>query len=224
MCVRVRVSVWVPGPLRPSSRCDRCDRRDRRGCKSHRRSVNPLVNGKATRQSHCSVGPVCMSSACSSTPPPYVARTLASLDSVCCAASQPQLPPRQHTPAPRKALSPSQPARPPARQPPPHLQPSAPVLAQNPKSRLSDLASPLQRSNCTVGPFPPALVPPRRSSVSVPASAAAFRQSCSSTVPLDLGSSLYTDQPSFTTINRSAVGADAGAMCGIDWPLCNCVA
>lgn len=107
-----------------------------------------------------------------------------------------------------------------ARQPLPHFQPSAPMLPQDAKSTLSDLASPSQRSNQGIRPFSER---PRCSSVSVPASAAAFRTSCSSAMPLDLGRSLYTNQPSFTTINRSAVDAHADAMCGIDWPLCNFV-
>jgi len=144
--------------------------------------------------------------------------TLASLDSVCCAASQRHCPSRQHA-RPRKPNA--LPASPPASR--------LPTSSRVPRClhKIQKAHFPISRRHHKDQTAQSALFraqPPRRSSVSVPASAAAFRQSCSSTVPLDLGSSLYTDQPSFTTINRSAVGADAGAMCGIDWPLCNCVA
>lgn len=117
MCVR----VCVPAPLRRSGRCDRCDRRDRRGCKSHRRSVNLPFNGKATRQWHCSIGPVWKSSGCSFTMcgaqlwRRWTRCAVLHLNDTALPANTPAL----------ASPTPSQPARPPAASPPPAECPGA---------------------------------------------------------------------------------------------------
>lgn len=85
----------------------------------------------------------------------------------------------------RQHSGPSQLPSPP-RQPLPQLQPGIFPPTQI-RKEISDLAFPLTMDPSQA--FGPSRYSSRSSSVSVPASASAFRQSCMTAVPLDLGSS-----------------------------------